>query len=255
MSELREVFIDDKYLITDKSSSDGLQIKYYLEGKWYKLDYYGGEAESEELASIVLSCTNIKEDQYVKYEKININGEIGCVSPEFRQNEDEEFITLYRLYKNIYGRDLVNVTSKMDYDDAIIYVIDFVKKQIGLDITTYLANTFWLDAVILNTDRHFNNYGIIMCNDGYREAPIFDNGKSLLTGFNLAGSTFSIYDSVKKVYSKSFSPNFNLNYSFLREYCTISLDIEKLKGIIDNRDETIQRKVLEYQLDKQKCYL
>lgn len=250
MSRINICYIDDKYLVRDKSSSDGSQTKYYMNNNWYKLDYYGGEGESEYLSSMLLSCTNLKENEYVNYDRLIINDVSGCVSPDFRQNSDEEFVTLYRLYQNVHGRDLAAVTSKMDYDDAIAYVINFVRNQTGLDITTYLANTFWLDRIILNTDRHFNNYGIIMYGDGYRVAPIFDNGKSLFTGLDIDMNSTAINDVVRKNYSKSFSPNYDLNYQHLKEFCTIDLNIGRIIELLSKQENTKQKRVLEYQLNK-----
>lgn len=247
MSEISTVAIDERYLIRDKSSSDGSQIKYFFNNNWYKIDYYGGEATSERLASLLLECTNLESNKFVRYSQVCINGEAGCESRDFRNNDDEEFITFYRLYKNIYGHDLATITSRMDYDDAIKYVIDFIGRQTGLDVTTYLANTFWLDSIILNTDRHFNNYGILVSGEEYREAPIFDNGKSLLTGTDICYEDW--LSGTKKVYSKSFSPSFDLNYSFLKNHCSIELDKSKLKEELSKCGNSLQRKVLEHQLD------
>ena len=248
MSDVKRIYLDEISLIRDKSSSDGAQTKYYSDNQWFKVDYYGGEAESECLATLLLDCTNLDKNSYVQYEKIMINESSGCVSRDFRKNDEAEFITLYRLYKNISGRDLAAVTSKMDFDDAIMYVIDFVKKQTGLDITRYLANTFWLDSIILNTDRHFNNYGVIMRGDEFREAPIFDNGKSLLTGMGVDLQEVGIENAVRKCYSKSFSPNFDLNADYLKQYCTISLDERKLQEVLATGENTVQMQVLKYQL-------
>lgn len=250
MSDKRQVSIEEKYLVRDKSSSDGSQIKYYMNNNWYKVDYYGGEGETEYLASLLLSCTNLDKEKFVMYKTVTINNSPGCFSSDFRKDKSDEFITLYRLYKNIYGNDLASVTSKMDYDDAIEYVIEFVKKYVGLDITTYLANVFWLDAIILNTDRHFNNYGIIMHGDEYFEAPIFDNGKSLLTGTNIDLESSSLMEATGKVFSKSFSPNFALNYNYLKQYCTIKLDRGKVFELLKSQSNSVQKQVLEYQLKK-----
>lgn len=251
MCDMEKIYIDDKYLVRDKSSSDGSQIKYYYQGRWFKIDYFGGEAEAECLSSMILENTDLTEEKYVRYRKATVNDLPACVSNSFIIDENnEEFVTFYRLYMNIYGRDLALVTSKMDYDDAILYVIDFIKRETDLDVTTYLANTFWLDSIILNTDRHFNNYGIIMCKDGFREAPIFDNGKSLLTGERIDVGNLNVADRIKKVYSKSFSPSFEQNYRFLKDYCTIKLDIENLKSKISSCRDSLQKQVLEYQISK-----
>ena len=109
----------------------------------------------------------------------------------------------------------------MDYDDAIEYVINFVKTQTGLDIHEYLANTFCLDMLILNEDRHFNNLGIIYNGTSFRPAPIFDNGKSFLIGNQKGG----------KAYAKAFSPSFKTNYDYLKKYCTLKISTEII-GII-----------------------
>jgi len=34
---LSNIEIDSRYLVTDTGTSDGTQIKYYFEGKWYKV--------------------------------------------------------------------------------------------------------------------------------------------------------------------------------------------------------------------------
>ncbi|MCQ2536249.1 MAG: hypothetical protein MJ110_04680, partial [Lachnospiraceae bacterium] len=214
-------------------------------------DNFGGEGEAECLASLVLECSGLPHEAFVHYEKVLINGDLGCVSEEFRKDIDSEaFVSFYRLYKNVYGKDLAEVTSRMDYDDAITYVIDFIQKSIGLDIHEYLANTFFLDEIILNTDRHFNNYGIIMSKDSYKTAPIFDNGKSLLVGCEYNPQLDGIAEEVKKVYSKTFSVDFGCNSRYLKKYRTMQLDFEMLNDRLNDYPDTIQKKVLMYQLDK-----
>lgn len=251
MSEIESIIIDKNHIIRDSSTSDGSQIKYACDNKWYKLDYYGGEAESETLASLILECSSLKPEQYVHYSKVMINNELGCYSNDFRKNRDvEEFITFYRLYKNINGRDLSSITSKMDYDDAILYVIKFIKDTTGLDITEYLANTFYLDEIILNSDRHFNNYGLIMSGDAYYTAPIFDNGKSLLTGCKLDITSIGIDKAIQKIYSKSFSPDFGLNSSFLKKHRTLVIDKELLISRLDVWPDSLQKQVLTRRLER-----
>ena len=251
MSKLNNINIDNKYIVRDSSTSDGSQIKYHFDNKWYKIDNFGGEAETEALTSMLLECSNLDSSEYVHYQKTLINGDVGCYSEDFRTNpETDDFVTLYRLYKNIYGRDLAQTTSRMDYDDAILYVIEFVKKNTGLDITTYLANTFYLDEIILNTDRHFNNYGLIISGESYSLSPIFDNGKSLLTGCKLDSESTPLSEAIKKVYSKSFSPDFRLNSKFLRDHRTLIVDKVRIMDRLNKWPESIQKQVLMMQIEK-----
>ena len=58
-----------------------------------------------------------RKEEYIKY----VNSQL---------KENESFITLYRLYKNVTGRDLAAVCSKMDYDDAIEYTINFTNVRV-----------------------------------------------------------------------------------------------------------------------------
>ena len=89
-----------------------------------------------------------------------------------------------------------------------------------------------------------------MSGEGYREAPIFDNGKSLLTGERIDFRGVSISDAVKKVYSKSFSSKHMLNYNLLKEHCTISLDKHKLLLALAEQENSLQKQVLEHQLEE-----
>lgn len=219
---LKEFIIDDSFLVRTSGTSDGTQDKFCKDGFWFKVDRYGGEGLAETAASIILKESGLPASQFVEYEPCLINGKCGCCCKDFL-NPGEDFITIYRLFKNTNGRDLASVCSKMDYDDAIDYVISFMKQQTGLDLYEYLANTFELDRLIMNEDRHFNNLGIIYNGTDFRPAPIFDNGKS-----------FYIGNTKHEAYAKDFSPSFETNAKYLKKYCTLSFNndcISKIREI------------------------
>ena len=219
--QVENFLIDDEYLIRTSGTSDGTQDKFYKDGFWFKLDRYGGEGLAETAASIILKESGLSPAQFVEYLPCVVNGKNACYSKNFLK-DDESFITFYRLYKNVTGRDLAQVCSTMDYDDAIEYVMNFVKQQTNLDIHEYLANTFALDRIILNEDRHFNNLGIIYDGIEFKTAPIFDNGKSFLIGNKRAIEENSLQDKIKTAHSKAFSPSFELNYKYCDALrCTI----------------------------------
>ena len=98
--------------------------------------------------------------------------------------------------------------------EKIDFVIDVVNSETGLDITDYLRKIFTLDAIVLNEDRHLNNLSVIYGEGGYRIAPIFDNGLSLLSNIKdyPLGTPASIL--IRKVKSKPFSINFKKQYNF-----------------------------------------
>lgn len=236
--QIEDFYIDDSYLVRTSGTSDGTQDKFFKDNLWFKLDRYGGEGLAEWTASIILKESGLATENFVEYFPCKINGKNGCYSKNFLKN-DESFITLYRLYKNVTGKDLAQVCSKMDYDDAIEYVINFVKEQTKLDIHEYLANTFALDRIILNEDRHFNNLGIIYNGTDFKTAPIFDNGKSFLIGNKNAKEKNTLEEKIKTAYSKSFSPSFELNAKYLKKYSTIKICKNCLNCIEISGDEKI----------------
>ena len=244
--QVRNFNIDDSFLVRTSGTSDGTQDKFFKDGLWFKLDRYGGEGIAETAASIILEESDFDSSKFVAYTPCLINGKHGCYSKNFL-DEDESFITIYRLYKNVYGKDLAQACSKMDYDDAIEYVISFVKQQTGLDIREYLANTFMLDKIILNEDRHFNNLGVIFNGKYFKTAPIFDNGKSFLIGNKRALEKDSLQEKIKCAYAKSFSPSFATNAKYLEKYCTLKIDADCIQSIEKLGNEGITE-ILRYTL-------
>ena len=244
------VTIDDKYIVNDNGTSDGTQIKYLYEGYWYKLDRYGGEGLAEYIASILLRNSNLQSDEYVCYEQGLVNGRAACRSASFLKSKDESFITLYRLYHNVYGKNLAEVTSGMQLEDRVKLVLDFAKEYTGLDLRRYLANTFAIDRIILNEDRHFNNLGVILTNDTFREAPIFDNGKSLLVGNRSYGRFDSIEEKVKKVVARPFSGSHEWQFEFFKEYCDIEFDVPKILKELGELEQTSEVEVAIFQVKK-----
>ena len=88
-------------------------------------------------------------------------------------NKDTELITCYQI-KN----DMKRHNSKEDYEDYIK-----VLEENGItDARIKIENMYILDYIIMNGDRHLNNFGIIRDVNTLKwldAAPIFDNGQSL----------------------------------------------------------------------------
>ena len=57
--------------------------------------------------------------------------------------------------------------------------LDYLCRVSGTTEREYLETILLLDFVVLNKDRHFNNVGFLLNDDGVRVAPNFDNGNSL----------------------------------------------------------------------------
>ena len=88
-------------------------------------------------------------------------------------NKDTEFITCHQI-KN----DMKRYESNEDYEDYIK-----ILEENGIkDARIKLENMYILDFLIMNEDRHLNNFGIIRDVNTLKwldVAPIFDNGHSL----------------------------------------------------------------------------
>lgn len=188
-------------------SSIGTQRKYYEKGFWYKQNNVGYEGTAEYLASKVLSCSNIQE--YVEYERCKINGKDGCRSANFL-SEQESFISLQRLYDTYHGGQLSERIRMIDgIKDRIEFVVNFVLDVTGLDMREQLSKIATLDMLLLNTDRHFNNIGIVanVAKEIYKNAPVFDNGNALLSNIGEFPFDISIKDNIDNVIGQPFSVN------------------------------------------------
>lgn len=244
-----DVSIDEKYIINQEGTSEGTQVKYKKDDYWYKLDSHGNEGLCEYLISKLLTFTNLTEDEYVIYEQGLINGRNGCRSRNFLKNEDEELITLYRLYYNEFGRNLAEVLAKFDsMEERIEYTVDFIKKSTGFDITDYLRKTFTLDRITLNEDRHVNNLALIATDNGFKSAPIFDNGNSLLTANLSYNKNFSLAENVRKVTARPFSGAHQYMYEYFGE--GFSLDWENALKWLETEQACVERNVLMFQIKR-----
>ncbi len=246
---MKSINLSPDYIIDISGTSDGAQDKYKKDGIWYKIDGKKQEGFNEELVSRILSCSNMSEDQFVKYEQIFINGQPGCCSPDFNKSGEED-ISIYRLYANTHGGDIARLLATMDMDDAMEFTMNFVKEQTGLDIREYLANVLALDQLILNTDRHMNNLCIIhdAINNKYRPAPIFDNGRSFFCGDKKYDDSISVSENMKHLVFRPFSASANLMVSYLRKYQTLKISRNSLQRLVSQMTDGIAKSVLEYQL-------
>lgn len=242
------VKIGKEYLVYQQGTSEGTQVKFKKGGYWYKLDSRGNEGLCEYLCSRLLHFSNLNPEEYVIYEQGTINDKNGCRSQNFL-NKDEELITLYRLYYNQYGLNLAEKLAEFDtLEDRIEYTLRFVYKTTGLDIFDYLRKTFMLDKIVLNEDRHVNNLALISTDKGFRPAPIFDNGKSLLTANVSINKKLSIEENTKRTIARPFSGSFEKTSNYFGD--GFSLDYESVFEWLNDEPDSYEKAVLEFQLKK-----
>ncbi len=142
-------------------------------------------------------------------------------------NKDSEFITAYQIKNGMKKHD-----DKQDYEDYIK-----VLENNGIkDARIKLENMYILDFLIMNEDRHLNNFGIIRDVNTLKwldVAPIFDNGQSLNIEYydenelHISGEGRFFYEIM------SFDEIIKVVKNIKR------IDISKLDGIVEWFDELL----------------
>lgn len=174
--------IDFMQTVKSESSSKGNQLKFYHNGVWVKLDNpncYEGLAE--DFVSKFEQC--IVDFPYVEYksDEFEYKDEVykGCYSFNMYGDKSISFVSLRHLFRA--NNIPLNIFIKEEkVEDNIANVVNCVQTLTGLNISEYLFRLLFLDALILNEDRHYMNLGIVASNKGYSLAQCFDNGASLL---------------------------------------------------------------------------
>lgn len=168
------------------TTSKGDQLKWKQGNYWLKADTHGYEGLAEEIASKFIRCII---DNNVLYKAITIKNKEsgkeykGCLSRNMLYDE-EQFISLNKLL-NTAGKDINLLSKEKGIEEIIATILQIIKETYNYNMLNYLTKVLYIDQIIVNADRHTNNLGLIRGRSGrFREAPIFDNGLSLLSGIN-----------------------------------------------------------------------
>lgn len=223
-------------MIFTAGSDGGSQPKFFKDGYWFKMNETGHEDYVEELCSKILSCTNIGEDRYVKYERCEVEyeGKVydACRSKSFVEGS-EQYISYEKIHKMMYGTEIEGALIPMESpEERIDYTVRMVKEFAGIDPTEYLSLVINMDLFWLNPDRHMNNLGIIAdpVRNTYRNAPIFDNGEALLNDPSRFPPYISLDDIARKVTGRPFSSSLEHQAASLGP--SIMIDYERLEKLI-----------------------
>lgn len=248
MEKISDYVLSPEAMVMVAGSSIGTQKKYYENGYWYKQDRVGYEGTAEYLSSKVLSCSNIHE--YVVYERCKINGRSGCRSANFLRS-GASYISLQRLYDTYSGGQLSEQIRLLDTTkERINFVIDYVKEVINLDIREQLGKILSFDMLILNTDRHFNNLGIIadVLSGKYQNAPVFDNGNSLLSNMGEYPFDEPLERNIEKVVGQPFCAN--LERQAWELGFGLKINYNKLQNLLSKEPDSRAMEVLRFQLER-----
>ncbi len=223
--------------IFGKTITKGTQEKYYSDGYFYKIDTTFNEGLTEYLVTLLLKHTTLNSNSYMEYELCLINNKFGCRSKSFLKDVDEEFVTINSLYTKATGytnladylMGLSTAEARLKYLLDLITIFNISKQEFRYYLNTLLQ----LDMLILNTDRHVHNYGVIYNRSTrkYRIPPIFDNGQSLNIEGNVQPISCTLSGSFEAqvvAFGYPIQPCFHINYISLKK------DLESFKMELPN---------------------
>ena len=171
-------------VLSCESTSKGNQRKWYNinTNQYYKeqFQYQGvrwGDYKIERYSNLIAEKLNLPNSVEVLKQKIvydKCNDMYGVLSDNFCST-NEQWISYDRLMK-----------KDSDLDERLFPLARFniisrnIKNITNLDMTEYLLTMLVFDYVLLNEDRHLNNFGVILTKENtYRYSPLFDFGLGL----------------------------------------------------------------------------
>lgn len=240
--------IDQRHARAVGFGSLGMTDKYYKDGYWYKKNLRGYEGKSEAICSMILDNSSLAEAiPYARYEECLINGQPGCRSKNFL-GKGENLITFQRIYDLAYGGDLaLKVNSYSDLSDRVAYVVNMMGEYTGLDVTDYLHDSLYFDALTLDVDRHFFNLAVIQSQDGFKRAPMFDFGASFFSMQHVFKPEMSLTEKLSIMQPKPFDSDFLTQADFFGP-AHISLNYAKIEKKLQKEPVEIAD-IVKYRLD------
>ena len=199
-----------------RHSSKGNQLKWNSNGYWYKSDAFGYEGLAEYTCAELLKHSSLDKTEYVLYDTEEIEYKkqthTGCKSKNFL-HENEELVTLERMFKNRYGESFYQSIWKIrGTDERLKFIVNQVEQMTGIqNFGAYISKMFAIDALFLNEDRHMHNIAVIQDDKGKcRLCPFFDNGSALMSDTTMDyPMEEDIYSLIPTVKAKTISTDFD----------------------------------------------
>jgi hypothetical protein len=216
-------------LMTPDNTSDGVLKKRWkiVDGKRCLIKSGGEfnqEVANEVLATKICKRLNIP---HAKYSLISIDDRFYNICPDFI-DQNTELVSAW---------SMVNLVEKPDDVSIFQYFINICVNLGIKDIKYRVAQMIVLDFIIANTDRHYNNFGLVRNADTLKWigfAPIYDSGSSMWS--TLPDS--EIIPRAKNIVCSSFSKTLLDQLKYIDDFAW--LDLDALDGIEQEYKETLQ---------------
>ena len=138
----------------------------------------------------------------------------GAYSKDFTNGST--FVSFATLCEKYFG-DIIQIP----YAERFIRIRDIIYKHCNLDVTDYLLVMALTDTVMLNEDRHYNNFGVLYKDGVYTISPLFDYGLGLFEHDSIYTSykyNNNLEAALRKVKSKPFLTN---HFKTLKGLCAL----------------------------------
>ena len=231
LSKNSEVITNESSLKTPNNTTDGMLKKaWVIDGGTRYLIKGGYKSELLEPFNEVLAseiCRHLGF-LYVPYTLEIYKDTVVSKCPCFI-NKDTELITCHQIMNGITRHN-----SVLDYEEYL----KVLESNGIIDARVKLENMYILDFLIINEDRHLNNFGIIRDVNTLKwldVAPIFDNGESLRMQYFDEEELHLAYEGRLFYEVKSFDEIIKVVRDLKR------LDISKLDGVVEWYDELLHK--------------
>ena len=224
--------IGDISFVSPDNTSDGwLQKKWIIDNGSRVLLKGGSGTEQQEPFNEVLASELCKrlEIPHVEYAIVEQNHRYYSACRNFTDSNSELVSALY----------VYNSFPVSNNESAYQHLLNCCEK-LGMNkknIEESICHMIIVDSLILNTDRHFNNFGFLRNPETLEWkglAPIYDSGTSMLHNISVPVLKLNADYEIQNLKSKPFYKNFAEQLKKLpcRDYfCKLNFD--KLKGIED----------------------
>lgn len=231
----------ERVLSSVGSSPKGNQHKWQDGRYFYKKDKFKGEALSEYLCSLFLQASNCP----IPYIPYRLSGSPSvCKSTTFKPNFT--FVSFYKIIEREVNLGRIGKINSMDKwmkkwsrlssVDKVEYVCS-ASKKLGVsrnDTLDYLTYMVELDTLVLNIDRHLNNFGLRynLSKRTYEPMFLFDQGISLCVGEGIFDSLANMRNT-RKVKMQPFSTSLSRSRSCLPDF-RFTFDVKEFVKLLDS---------------------
>ena len=252
----------------NRKSSKGNQLKFEVDGTWYKADYLGYEGLAEYTVSQLLQYSSLRQNEYVLYEPEQIAYKKalfnGCKSRDF--TDGWQLITLERLFQQVYGLGVNQIVYAIaDHTERLKTLVELTERASGLsDFGIYMQKLLTVDAFFLNEDRHSHNIAL-MCNDRreFKLSPIFDNGAALLSDTTLdypmrIDCLEQIHEAKSKTFCESFEEQMEIAETLYGANLRFTFGYAEVSRIVDQAaiyEKNVRQRVIDLVMERRRTHM